>query len=244
MAGIGDGFIQGFELTSRIREKKKDREADKARALLEADRHKENIAVQKQLLTQDVKNKEADRLARRELTQMEIGARTSMHSKGIEADAARQAASLKAQGDAAGMERIGRSIEGFNKFAAAQKPPMARVRRPVDPMDETAGEMSYEVPMDEAMRTPAPKPPAYASPYASDIADAEKQLAEQNSQLAEGDTRGGFLGMQSRSGLAGDQKKRLLNLKARELEDKAAKGLMTAEQADAEAQRLQSAYGL
>lgn len=49
MAGIGEGFTQGLELGSRIRDKRKDREMEQARMDLEARRDAERMAAEKDL---------------------------------------------------------------------------------------------------------------------------------------------------------------------------------------------------
>jgi|GEM_PF-5838736 hypothetical protein len=248
MAGIGDGFTQGLALGQQWQQAKKQREAEAARMELESKRHAEVLAAQKTLqaekLQRDAEQADLDRGLRRELSDKDVNSRAATLDKTIAAERERQAALLKARGDENAMDNIGRSISGFNRFVAGQKPPMARVKRPVDPDDPSQGEVSFDVPPGDLAKMNAPKEPAYQSPYAGEIGDAETQLAEQNAQMAGGDNRTGFLNLSSRRDVASEQTQRLVRLKALELQDKVAKGLMTREQASAEAERMKKTYGL
>ncbi|MBL9191756.1 MAG: hypothetical protein JNJ82_05315 [Opitutaceae bacterium] len=117
-----------------------------------------------------------------------------------------------------------------NQFASKPDPSKtAEVRKILD----DGSTASYHVPLSDINQPPRE---SYASPYAKAIAEAERELADQQIQMSEGDNRTAF-GF-SRKGIASAQKNRWLHLKALELEDKVKKGFLTREQANNEAARL------
>jgi len=249
MAGIGEGFGQGLTLGMAARDRKKQREADQARLVLEAQRQKEVLQNQKELqkekLTEDAKRDAANQLFHKELAAQQGTQRMAEQDRALAADAARQAAQLKQRGDEVALNQIGNSIGGFQKFVAstAPKPEYVTLEQPIDPDNPNAGKTTRRMLASSFGQMPQPKPAeTYQSPYAKEITDAEAQIAEQTSQLSEDDEHDG-LGT-NRNKIRQEQTNRMLNLKAHELRDKVLKGLITEEQAEAEAQRLKKAWGV
>lgn len=96
-----------------------------------------------------------------------------------------------------------------------------------------AGDVSatYKVPLADMERALGQS--GYSSPYAGDIADLGRQIAEQKAEIAGGDTRTGFLGIgKSRQGVIDGATQRRLQLQAMELQDMLEKGTITQEEAD------------
>jgi len=248
MAGIGEGFTQGLSLGIAARDRKKQREQDEARMTLEAKRYQNQLEAQKALqdeqLKQRAEERKADREFQKELNATQSTARFAEQDKALQADAAREAARLKSHDNEVAMTRIGNTLGGFRKMVAAHKPPMARLTRDVDPNDPAAGKYSYEVPVEEAMQPKQQPATPYQSPYQKDIDDAESQIAQNNAALAEGDKHPGWNLFVDRKDTTNEQSQRLLRLKALELHDKVSKGLISQEQADAEAERLKKSAGL
>jgi hypothetical protein len=248
MAGIGDGFTQGLSLGIAARDRKKQREQDEARMALEATRYKNQLEAQKTLQDEQLKRHAEERKADREFQAQrdaaQSTARFAEQDKALTADAAREAARLKQRGNEVAMTQIGNTLGSFRKMVDAHKPPMARLVRDVDPNDPTAGKLSYDVPMEEATQPKRAPADPYVSPYAKDISDAEGQIAQNNAALAEGDKHPGWNILTDRKDTVGEQSQRLLRLKALELHDKVSKGLISQEQADAEAERLKKSAGL
>lgn len=117
-------------------------------------------------------------------------------------------------------------------YNAKPTQPMATVTAPFG----ADGKVSYQVPTSEiAKQQNAPEP--YASPYSAEIAKVEQDIAQQRLQMAEGDTRTGFLNLSKRTGVISKQQQKLARLRALEIQDRLEKGLISPEQADAEARK-------
>lgn len=79
----------------------------------------------------------------------------------------------------------------------------------------------------------------YASPYAADIADQGRIIAREQSAMAGGDKRTGFLGIgRSRQGVVDGARRQMQQLRAMELQDMLEKGIITQQEADRRAALL------
>lgn len=73
---------------------------------------------------------------------------------------------------------------------------------------------------------------AYKSPYAEDLADVGRTIAEHQAQVDGGDKRTGFLNLTSRQDLVDQAQRKQRRLQALELQDQLSKGIIDQEEAD------------
>lgn len=107
-------------------------------------------------------------------------------------------------------------------------PPMAKVTRAFGEGDKSRA--TFEVPMTDLERTMSAE--SYRSPYAPDIADAGRRIAEQQAEIEGGDKRTGFLNITSREDIIAQEKRRRRRLQAMEIQDALARGAINQAEAD------------
>ncbi len=254
MAGIGEGFTAGLEWGRRWRSDRDEKKMNQARLELEARRHDELLKAQRETELRRMQH-DAEMLGKKQGFDAEQGgidrswrsgesaaeravriseAQADRAFRGGENDKTLKQRKIETDAEAAWREK---QLEMQRNAMSARDPNLATFEQPLDPNNPNGGKVSFKAPMSELAKMKPVAGDPYVSPYAKDIADAEKLMVEQEAQMAEGDMRGGFMGLQKRSGLAGEQKNRLARLKALELQDMVQKGMITQEEADARAKR-------
>jgi hypothetical protein len=123
--------------------------------------------------------------------------------------------------------------------ATPQPAPTAKIRQPFGPGGKGVAE--FEAPVDQLPSIMGASPAtSYRSPYARDIAALGKTIAAEQAQIDGGDKRSGFLNTRSRGDTVANAQRQRVQLIALELEDKVRAGVISQEEADAEADRLLS----
>lgn len=120
-----------------------------------------------------------------------------------------------------------------NLRSAALAAKAAKVPAPTAKVTEEIGnaKVAYDVPLTEMEGKLRAQ--SYRSPYADEIAGYDRQIAEQQAEMAGGDTRTGFMGVgTSRQGVIDKAKNQRLQMKALELQDLLEKGIIDQREAD------------
>lgn len=119
--------------------------------------------------------------------------------------------------------------------------PTARVRQPIGPKG-AGGYAEYEMPVEKVpdlARSSAAS--AYRSPFARQLGNLDQQIEAEQAAINAGDHRTGFLGVgTSRAETVAKAQRERLRLLGLELQDKVRLGILTAAEADEEADRLLS----
>lgn len=243
--GLQNGFGAGFSASQNAKDRKQRQEENLARQQLLEDK-----------ILQDAKDHQENRRASR---QNEIE-RNNRFLAGQQADADKQAAfandpreqlarakaALSLEKLAAGpteeeqlQERVARMrLEQEAAALGTPAAPRAKVRQPIGPKG-AGGYAEYEMPVGEVPSLAAASAaPAYKSPFGRRIADLDKIIAAESAAIEGGDRRKGILNMTSREGILQNAQSEKLKLLALELEDKVRAGVISPEEADAEADRL------
>ncbi len=241
--GLSSGFGRGFDAVQKRREQKlqdQNRQADREEREKFA---KMDLSLRQQKLAEDIKNSRADQALRQAKYEDEhmdraLGRVKSQLDSQWRAQPGLSPAELSRRDYEA--ERLrGMRLQNEALAAKANAPaqaPTARVRQPFGPGGK--GFAEYDLPVaDLGQLTASPAQP-YKSPYAGDIARLGKTIADEQAEIAGGDTRSGFMNMTSRADTVSKAQAQRANLLLMELEDKVRSGVLSQEDADAEADRL------
>jgi hypothetical protein len=116
----------------------------------------------------------------------------------------------------------------FKGEQAAPSPPMAKVSQAFGDGDKSRVE--YSLPVDQATKMAGIS--AYKSPYADDISDLGRTIAEHQSEIDSGDSRTGFLNMNSRQDIIDQAQRQRKRLQGQELQDMLANGVIDEDEAN------------
>lgn len=106
--------------------------------------------------------------------------------------------------------------------------PVAKVTQSFGPDGKSRAQ--FNVPLDEFKRTAGAA--GYRSPYAEDIAELGRKIAEQQAEQDGGDLHTGFLNLTSRKTVVDEATRKKRRLQALELQDMLAKGVIDQTEAD------------
>ncbi len=245
--GLSNGFQAGFGAANQ-------RRRDKAQADRDAEFQKVNATLQAELLEKRQKG-ENDTLAAAETLRKERELAAFMRQQNDPRDqlARKQAQSqLDTFGQpkpmtvdevlAAEVNRMKLTRERDELAKPPVAPvPTAKVRQPIGPKG-AGGYAEFEAPVDQVpnlARSAAAE--GWRSPYTKQLATLEKTIADEQAALDNGDTRTGFMGVgTSRADTVAKAQRERLRLQGLELQDKVRVGILTQEEADAEADKLMS----
>ncbi len=227
--GLNSGFGLGFQAATDAKARKQKQDEELARRKLEEEMLDKRIVAdaknqQMRIEADDRRwmNSEQNRHINRAMDIFEADLRRQM---GNEQQAPRNRL-LNAQALAQELENK-RALAG----PGTPPPPMAKVRKTFGPGNESYFE--YQAPLSDIERTAANAPTtAYKSPFAREISQQSKIIAENTAQLQSGDVRSGFLGMTNRGDTVRKAQAQLQKLRALELEDMVQKGAITQAEAD------------
>jgi len=107
-------------------------------------------------------------------------------------------------------------------------PPMAKVTQAFGADGKSRAQ--FDVPLDDFKKTA--RAASYRSPYADDIADLGRKIAEQQAEQDGGDNRTGFLNLTSRKSVIADATRKQRRLQALELQEMLAQGVIDQAEAD------------
>lgn len=137
--------------------------------------------------------------------------------------------------------REDRLIEGVGARAGAQLDQQwqAQTANSLSPRDQAKVAIIRGDAKASPPTTSGPSPaPSYRSPFSSDIARLGKAEAADLAAIEGGDTRKGFLNINSRQDAAGQAQRQRLKLQALELQDMVSKGVIDQDEADRRADGL------
>jgi hypothetical protein len=245
---VASDFIGGLSATSGIINTHKDRQAQKARDELTMQmRLEDRIARQRQdeiaaslRLEQEMRDRD-ERQTAREDRLVEAAAGRARHQ--LDAAWRNQTANMlspKEVVETAVLHERMRGMKLQNDGLADPPTPIrtARVRQPIGTKG-AGGFAEYEMPVDQVPNlTATNSAPAYKSPHARRIAGLDKIIASESAAIEGGDRRRGFANLTSREDIVANAQRERLRLLALELEDKVRAGVISQEDADAEADRL------
>lgn len=245
----GDTFVSGFGTGAAIRDRRKQFEFDAAERDLRQRVFDADVARRKQARDDALAAAAEEKARVRE--QMEAEAARYAQSRQDELnDPVRQLARRKAQAE---LEAFGqpkqpdeladltrqrdiaqrrREISDLDTPPAPPAPPMAKVTQKLG-----ATTVVREMPATDLERGFGAL--GYKSPYEGDITELDRQISEQQAEMAGGDMRTGFLGVgSSRKDIVAKASRQRLALKARELQDMLERGVIDQAEADRRAALL------
>jgi hypothetical protein len=246
--GLMNGFGQGFSAgTDRKRDEKRMAEdAKQAKAeqqlredalLLKADEGRRDRIAARQL---EIERNNRFLAGQRTLDDERTAKANDPREQLARAQAERSLSQLNTPDPAAQLrEDIARmKLEKEHAHLTGKTPapaPTAKIRQPIG----KGGYAEFEAPVSEVPNLArASAAEGFRSPVARQLADVEKKMAAEQAAIDSGDHRSGFMNMGSRRDTLANLERERVRLQALDLQAKVKSGVLTQEEADAEADRL------
>lgn len=256
----GNSFAAGFEVTSRARLERKRQAADERRGEVERDLRQRALDSDAQKWKEEREQRDRLEAARNALLREQldgVAARYGQERTDREADPTNRLNRAKAELELATLSRPSappappdeladltrqRDIAQRKREIAAISAPAAQPAPPPPPMAKVTQKMGDTTVVRDMPATDLERgfgALGYKSPHEEDVAELDRQIAEQQAEMAGGDMRTGFLGVgSSRQDIVAKANRQRLALKARELQDMLERGVIDQAEADRRAALL------